>query len=241
LGEQDAAVVKAVQQQLKKRGIGVEVNGLFDARMKSSVMAFQALSRDSKGNPLVIDGVIGPVSWAILFKETPVAVVTAPSALLQKAIDTARGEIGKMEDPPGSNKGPEVEKYLRSIGLGGGYAWCAAFVYWCFREAAVSLGAVTPLMKSGGCMNHWRGTKGRRITCAEATADPSLVKPGFIFIINHGGGKGHTGIVAKVEGPFIGTVEGNSNTAGSREGLGVFELTRKINTISAGFIDYSAF
>jgi hypothetical protein len=96
-----------------------------------------------------------------------------------------------------------------------------------------------PLIKTAVCMNHWKNTAGRKIIGPDATASPLLVKPGFIFIINHGGGQGHTGIVSSVEGPFIKTIEGNSNPAGSREGLGVFELTRKINTINAGFIDYS--
>jgi hypothetical protein len=38
---------------------------------------------------------------------------------------------------------------------------------------------------------------------------------------------------------MITTLEGNANTGGSREGVGVFRLTRKINGINKGFIDYA--
>jgi hypothetical protein len=68
---------------------------------------------------------------------------------------------------------------------------------------------------------------------------PSLIKPGNIFIMDHGNWKGHTGIVKTTGNGYIHTIEGNTNIAGSREGLGVTEIQRKINTINAGFIDYS--
>lgn len=50
---------------------------------------------------------------------------------------------------------------------------------------------------------------------------------------------GHTGIVTSVSGGYIHTIEGNSNNNGSREGIGVFELTRKIKSIENGFIDFN--
>jgi hypothetical protein len=56
--------------------------------------------------------------------------------------------------------------------------------------------------------------------------------------MDHGGGKGHTGIVTSRNGGYINTIEGNSNDGGSREGLGVFTLERKITTITKGFILY---
>ncbi|MNL84947.1 hypothetical protein D3C87_2130830 [compost metagenome] len=51
---------------------------------------------------------------------------------------------------------------------------------------------------------------------------------------------GHTGIVEKVENGFVQTIEGNSNSDGSRNGIGVFRLRfRKINSIEKGFIIYN--
>jgi len=71
--------------------------------------------------------------------------------------------------------------------------------------------------------------------------DPSLALPGFIFIIDTGspGGAGHTGLVEKVDGGMLVTIEGNTNEGGSREGIGVFRRSkRKILDINKGFIDY---
>jgi hypothetical protein len=57
--------------------------------------------------------------------------------------------------------------------------------------------------------------------------------------MDYGGGNGHTGIVKAVNGGKIVTIEGNTNVEGGREGIGVFERTRKINSINKGFINYS--
>ena len=86
---------------------------------------------------------------------------------------------------------------------------------------------------------HWNKSSGTKIKGAEAAANPSLVRPGQIFIIDHGRGMGHTGIIEKVEGGFIHTIEGNSNPTGSSNGIGVFQLMRKIVKINRGFIEYN--
>lgn len=61
----------------------------------------------------------------------------------------------------------------------------------------------------------------------------------MIFTMDHGGGLGHTGLVESVTGGIMTTLEGNSNVGGSREGIGVFRLTRKVNSVNKGFIDYA--
>ena len=101
-------------------------------------------------------------------------------------------------------------------------------------------------MKTAGVLDHWdkAGRRGvSRIATARAVQDPGLVQPGHIFIIDTGapGGGGHTGLVVEVVGGKLVTVEGNTNDAGSAEGIGVFERqSRKIAQINKGFIDYSA-
>jgi hypothetical protein len=88
-------------------------------------------------------------------------------------------------------------------------------------------------------MTHRTNTKGKKITQDEAMNNPARIKPGHIFIMDHGNGKGHTGIVKSVADGYMRTIEGNTNIHGSCEGLGVAELNRKINSITAGFIDYT--
>ena len=60
--------------------------------------------------------------------------------LTDKTLKIAQSQIGKQEFPKGSNAGVDIEKYLKSVGLGKGYSWCMAFVYWCFSEASIQLG-----------------------------------------------------------------------------------------------------
>ncbi len=142
----------------------------------------------------------------------------------------------------GNNKGEEVEKYLKSVGLDPGNPWCMAFVYYVFDELAKKLGKANPLPKTGGVQDHWKkGDPTLKILDEEAEKDPKLVKPGQIFFLDTGGGRGHTGIVISVD-PSAGTyttVEGNSNETGSREGKEVSINKRKISAPNLlGFIDY---
>ena len=82
--------------------------------------------------------------------------------------------------------------------------------------------------------------RGTYLIAEEATADPSRIHPGMIFVLDAGGGAGHTGLVEAIDGGRLITVEGNTNDGGSREGVGVFRRNgRKIASINRGFIDYS--
>jgi hypothetical protein len=115
-------------------------------------------------------------------------------------------------------------------------------VYWCFDEAARALRRANPLVKTAGCLDYWHRAPeqgAKRILAAPAVEDPDMVKPGMIFIMDHGGGLGHTGLVEKVAGGLLTTIEGNTGASRTREGGGVYRLTRKIAEINTGFIDYA--
>ncbi|NJN59714.1 MAG: CHAP domain-containing protein [Leptolyngbyaceae cyanobacterium SL_5_9] len=237
--------VKLVQIRLNEVGCGPLVeDGDFGENTDSAVRLFQARSVDRNGEPLVIDGEIGSLTWEALFGQATVPgmdEISVESKLFKTAIEVARSQIGVKEVPLRSNRGPEVDQYLRSVGLDPGYAWCAAFIYWCFDKAANKLEVDNPLIKTAGCLDHWNrvGREGiRRISAGNAIADPSLIQPGLIFIMDYGCGNGHTGIVEAVNGGKIVTIEGNTNDQSEREGHGVFKRTRKINGINKGFIDY---
>lgn len=237
-GETNIAIVTAIQQQLVKHGItNVIQNGIFNNALVSAVKLFQSRNIDHHGNPLIADGIIGPITWEILFIE-PMNVDPSTTPFLQKVIRMATSQMGVMEQPMGSNRGTDVEKYLKSVGLKGGHPWCMAFVYWCFDEICTSEGRQNPLVKTGGVLHQWNQTPLPKITVNDATNNPGIIKPGHIFIINHGNGRGHTGIVESVQGGFMNTIEGNTNLGQSRDGIGVFRLgTRKINSITKGFIN----
>jgi CHAP domain/Putative peptidoglycan binding domain len=241
-GESNKDIVKAVQTQLLKRGItSVAVTGEFGAETVSAVMLFQSLNRDRHNRPLEADGEIGPLSWESLFEIPFKPNATAESDLLREALSVAQSQVGVMEQPKGSNLGPEIEMYQKRVGIPRKTFWCAAYVYFCFDEAAKKLGLPNPVFKTGGCLHHWNNSPAKKIKAKDAQNNPSLVKPGHIFILDHGHGHGHTGIVKRVEGGRLITLEGNSNPSGSSNGIGVFELDiRKVFTPNLkGYLDYS--
>ena len=147
------------------------------------------------------------------------------------------------EEPKGSNRGRMVSAYLASTGLGGGYPWCMAFVYYIFNELSKQLGQTNPLPKTAGCMSHWdKAPADVKITIAQAKQDPNLVRPGQIFIMSRPGkGLGHTGIVLGVDPQkrTFTTMEGNTNDQQSGEGDRVGVNRRKLDKLPLlGFIDY---
>ena len=239
-GETNKTIVKAIQQKLNGAGLGpLEVIGIYGTKTVNAMKLFQATHRDQNGQPLEIDGKAGSLTWHTLFGSDTVTVTENTSnALLGETIKIAHSQIAVMEEPPGSNRGKKVEAYQASVGINPGDFWCAAFVYWCFQKAADSLGRKNPVLKTGNCMAHWKNTPGKKILGADAVNKPSLIKPGHIFIINTGGLHGHTGLIEKVDGGFIHTIEGTTNPSGSSNGIGVFKNTRKIVKINRGFIEY---
>ncbi len=238
-GESDKTIVKAIQERINELGIAnLVVDGDFGYKTHNAVKLYQSRTLDENGFPLIADGKIGPITWKFLFGEESIPIVTSTDdAFLQKVIEIARTQIGELEEPLGSNRGPMVDEYLGSVGLSGGYPWCMGFVYWCFDEAAKELGQVNPLVKTGGCLYQWDKTVQSKIAAKDAVNDPELIVPGAVFIISYGSGLGHTGIVESVQGGYITTIEGNTNNTNSREGIGVFRLSsRKINSVNKGFI-----
>lgn len=145
----------------------------------------------------------------------------------EKLIEVAVSQIGVCEEPKGSNKGQQVEAYLKSVGLPGGNPWCMAFVVWCCKKIGLSAGVPT----SGSVMQSWKSCK------LAYRVNKSTPKPGDIAIFDYGGGKGHTGIVESVEGSVIKTIEGNTNNDGSREGYMVCKHSRSLHSSQlVGFI-----
>jgi hypothetical protein len=249
LGDTGRADVLAIQRRLVERGCGpLEASGAFDAKTRAAVKLFQGRFPDRTGAPLLVDGKVGSLTWETLFGDGSVSTATAASApLLARMLEIASREVGVLEQPPGSNRGPRVDEYLRTVGLdptAGSFAWCAAFVYWSFEQAGRSLGRENPLIRTAGVLDHWRKAEQRgipRLVTADAVPNPGRIQPGMIFVMDFGGGVGHTGLVERVQGGFLVTLEGNTNDGGSREGVGVFRRTgRKVASINRGFLDYGA-
>lgn len=253
VGETDASVVRAVRARLNLL-LGQsprtaqrldERLPIFDTPLSQAVKLFQARHVDSEGTPLKQDGRLGPITWAVLFGDQAITVHEEAKNMYMArvvAIALAEAEREVREVPANSNRGPRVEEYQARSRSRPGLAWCCSFVYWCMDEGAKQLGRKNPMICTAGCMDHWQraGNIGaRRIKRAIALQDPASLAPGMIFIMDHGGGLGHTGIVAGITGGFLSTIEGNTNASRTREGGGVYRLTRKIGDINLGYVDYS--
>ncbi len=248
VGSANQTAVMAIQTRLIEVGCGpLGVDGNFGADTFAAVEHFQARSVDASGAPLEIDGKVGPATWSALFGDEGIPTTTqAPSPLLGQVLTVATGEIGTMEAPLGSNRGPKVDLYIRTTGLdpAGHFAWCACFVYWCFNTASTSMAVVNPCFKTAGVLEAWNGAatvaSARRILPAEAQAQPSLIVPGTQFLLRTSSTAGHTGLIQEVHGNQLTTIEGNTNDNGSRDGIGVFRrTTRNIRQINLGFVLYS--
>jgi hypothetical protein len=145
------------------------------------------------------------------------------TTLAAKALDVARSLLYVREQPLGSNRGPEVDKMLVNAGLnpvGAHFSWCMAFVYWCYAQAANELGVPNPLYKTAGVLRQAE----MRPQHIVAKSNPLA---GDIGIISHGDGTGHTFLVEFIDHAGIHTIEGNTNTDGSSNGIGVFRLVRQ--------------
>ncbi len=254
LGDFDVMTVTQVQRRLNAVGCGpIAENGFYDNDTKNAIKRFQIRYPDVSGHTLVVDGILGTLTWGALFGAQSISTYSsAPSLLTQAAINYATTQIGVLEDPLGSNRGPVVDQYQQAIGLNleagkPGYYWCVAFTYYCYQQAAITCGlSCNPHIKTAGALDHWNKVKTNpgitRISRTQAIADPSLIKPGALFIIDYGNGLGHTGIVTEIAQGRLVTIEGNTNGGGSCNGIGVFmRNSRKISEITRGFIDYSSF
>lgn len=139
-----------------------------------------------------------------------------------KLLEIAQSQIGVQEEPKGSNWGKDVKKYLNSVGINFPASWCMAFVYWCFKEAGL------PAIKTGGVLAAWNKGKQYRVLTPQ---------PGDVFIMDYGKGLGHTGIIERVVGEDLHTIEGNTNDTGSREGYEVCRRVRHFKKIK-GYLRY---
>jgi len=165
---------------------------------------------------------------------------------LRRVIAVAAAEDGVREDPTmGQNRGLRVDEYIASTHLDpaanppSGYPWCACFVFWCFRQAALDLGRSNPCVRTASVVTHWDLTAAPRLLAADARLDHAAVRPGMVFCRTHDR-HSHTGIVCAVTDAGIVTVEGNTNQAGSREGDSVvFGKLRAWDYVQCGFIDYT--
>ena len=71
--------VLELQKLLWDRGFPIEPDGIFGTRTYQAVRAFQSQNLDQHGQPLKVDGEVGPLTWWSLTHHKP--VIETPSAI----------------------------------------------------------------------------------------------------------------------------------------------------------------
>jgi hypothetical protein len=150
-------------------------------------------------------------------------IVASDQRKREKLQDVYMSQVG-VREATGKNDGKHVRKYLAAVNLSEGFAWCAAFVRWCFDQVGIktSITAWSPTAHNASYVIYERGKWKRDM------------HSGDVFTLYYPKKKriGHTGFVNRMTNSnTVETVEGNTNGEGSREGDGVYIKYRPIKTI----------
>lgn len=222
-GDQRAEVVE-LQTLLTACGYPVAASGSFDTPTYNAVRAFQAQNLDQHGQPLVVDGKVGELSWWSLNHPKP--VITPPSAVdyTEMPADSAGGSkigraalraaIGELTagacEVGGNNCGPWVKKYLDPAHVAEGNSWCASFVSWCFLQASGGNPVNMPFPYCPGARALLQEFKGK--AWAQAPQSSYAPLPGDIVVwwrVQAQGWQGHVGLVHQLKDGMLYTIEGN--------------------------------
>lgn len=138
-----------------------------------------------------------------------------------------------VREKGGNNRGPEVREYQTATWLTPGpWAWCAAFVCWCMFQAIKLHGGVSwkrPQTAGAYDFESWaRGGYDKAVSTAWKVLPAQQHQPRRGDIVTFTWA--HIGIVVKVEGSTVWTIEGNTGGKNSKvsdgaTGDGVFLKT----------------
>lgn len=147
-----------------------------------------------------------------------------------------------VREATNNNDHPDIDKFLKYLGLPKGLSWCAAYSLYCFKESSDELRVKQPFPKYGrvamlrqACINN--PLKYRYITADEVRFGSVQLRPGDLplwasGVIRAGDFNGHTGLVVQQLSPrTFHSIEGNtmpSAKGNQREGGGVYERNREI-------------
>ena len=170
----------------------------------------------------------GPnTSYSSSFEDPPTPLNLVGGAG-DKFISVAQSQRGVKETS--KNQGPGIEKYWSATSYGvAGYherlPWCAAFVSWVVKSAGVLSQDKLPNTAGAFEFQSWAKSNGIPITMS-----PRSVSRGDIVVFSFS----HIGIATSdSSGNSFTTIEGNTDSSGSREGGGVWEKTRSLSSLSS--------
>jgi hypothetical protein len=226
----------------------------YDTDVRAAVKIFQSRMIDSRGRPLTVDGIAGPLTmWALnqtdctelfdrMAKENKFHSVpeTGGTHIGRAALAVAISEMLKgAGEEEANNAGPFVAKYHRiseKNALDKKYAWCAAFVSFCFKKGADKEGLRMPFAYTGGAQNILNQAKAKKLHVY--SIDDEIPQPGDVAVWKRGSQawQGHVGIVHHVENGIMYVIEGNRGPFPSR--VAVFDYVMGNMTTLLGMVRF---
>jgi hypothetical protein len=150
------------------------------------IRAFQAQARNHLGEPLQVDGDLGPqTSWAL--------AIAALGEKRQAIVSAALDHVGLSENS--DNRHPDIDRWLLRCGVPVGLAWCAAFASFCVSASGLNLHEASVARLS------------------KLLTQTDCPQPGDIGYYLNADGTGHCFIVIGVGPTSVMTIEGNQRNA----------------------------
>lgn len=158
-----------------------------------------------------------------------------PNDIRERMVSWMEAHKG-FKETLGKNDGPELRVWRALLNIDYPIEWCANTVFAAAHYSALDLNVQNPCPKTASVLHLW----------SMAKPEQHMVVParGRIFILDHGGGKGHAGIISKVNPD--GSLEwysGNTNAAGSRTGDSLLWKSGDLEKVHhgkvVGFVDLS--
>lgn len=146
--------------------------------------------------------------------------------LRAKCITIAKGEL-QVRENIAANDALRIREYKKAIGSKFNYpvAWCGIFVSWVYNQ----VGLQKSLPYGPEWVPSWSANK-KQVIYTRGNADNQQPCPGdaVTFFYPRQGREGHIGLIKEwpSQGKYFYTIEGNTNSAGSREGDGVYVKMR---------------
>ncbi len=153
------------------------------------------------------------------------------SNLVMTALDVARKYLElRVREDKGKNRSTYIDLFNRHVGAPLGSPWCASFISYCFRESIDAQGIKFPQTASSQAIKRWAVQTDRLFNDPDRLLDCRGALGGWT--LENDPSHGHVFFIAKrlsSMGNVIGvaTIEGNTSSAMSRDGDGVYSLIRK--------------
>lgn len=213
----------------------IAVDGVFGKETECLVVEFQLRLLVSELGMNAADGVVGDITWRSLLKATTVTyeilnndrvfsqhyswvhdlpededvdLLSIQTKALQFAIDEIKSgakEIG------GNNKGGYVKKYFSPFSPGTESLWCAAFVSWCYFEAAGKDESAMPFKCTAASRGIFKQFENAQLV--HYVDDSYKPRPGDLAVwgrcYSNNPAAGHVAIVHSYSDGVLRTIDGN--------------------------------